>query len=54
MSILVIAEHDNESLNASTLSTLAAAAEIGGDVTVLVAGHKCECSSDRSASGRWC
>ncbi|MCL4115009.1 UNVERIFIED_CONTAM: hypothetical protein GTU68_036123 [Idotea baltica] len=39
MSILVIAEHDNASLNASTLSTLAAAAEIGGDVTVLVAGH---------------
>ncbi len=39
MSILVIAEHDNASLNASTLSTLAAAAQIGGDVTVLVAGH---------------
>ena len=39
MSILVVAEHDNASLNASTLSTLAAAAEIGGDVTVLVAGH---------------
>ena len=39
MSILVVAEHDNASLNASTLSTLAAASEIGGDVTVLVAGH---------------
>ena len=39
MSILVIAEHDNETLNASTLSTLAAAAEIGGDISVLVAGH---------------
>ncbi|MGK0269692.1 MAG: electron transfer flavoprotein alpha subunit [Cocleimonas sp.] len=39
MSILVIAEHNNASLNASTLSTLAAAAAIGGDVTVLVAGH---------------
>lgn len=39
MSILVIAEHDNASLNASTLSTLAAAAAIGGDVNVLVAGH---------------
>lgn len=39
MSILVIAEHDNANLNASTLSTLAAAANIGGDITVLVAGH---------------
>ncbi|MEH6457118.1 MAG: FAD-binding protein [Cocleimonas sp.] len=39
MSILVIAEHDNASLNASTLSALAAATEIGGDITVLVAGH---------------
>lgn len=39
MSILVVAEHDNASLNASTLSTLAAAAAIGGDVDVLVAGH---------------
>jgi len=39
MSILVVAEHDNASLNASTLSALAAATEIGGDITVLVAGH---------------
>ena len=39
MSILVIAEHDNTNLNANALSTLAAAAEIGGDVTVLIAGH---------------
>lgn len=39
MSILVVAEHDNASLNASTLSALAAATEIVGDITVLVAGH---------------
>ena len=39
MSILVVAEHDNASLNASTLSAIAAATEIGGDITVLVAGH---------------
>ena len=38
-SILVIAEHDNANLNANTLSTLAAAAEIGGGISVLVAGH---------------
>lgn len=38
MSILVIAEHDNAELNASTLNTVAAASQIGGDVHVLVAG----------------
>jgi electron transfer flavoprotein alpha subunit len=39
MSILVIAEHNNTELNASTLHTVTAASQIGGDITVLVAGH---------------
>ncbi|QSI75064.1 MULTISPECIES: electron transfer flavoprotein subunit alpha/FixB family protein [Niveibacterium] len=39
MTILVIAEHDNASLKASTLNTITAAAAIGGDIHVLVAGH---------------
>ncbi|MBV8657915.1 MAG: FAD-binding protein [Burkholderiales bacterium] len=39
MAILVIAEHDNAHLKASTLNTVAAATKIGGDVHVLVAGH---------------
>ncbi|MBV1776962.1 FAD-binding protein [Burkholderiaceae bacterium DAT-1] len=39
MTILVIAEHDNAQLKASTLNALAAAQKIGGDVHVLVAGH---------------
>ena len=43
MTILVIAEHDNASLKAATLNTVAAAHEVakfaGGDVHVLVAGH---------------
>lgn len=38
MSILVIADHDNSELKASTRVALAAAAAIGGDVDVLVAG----------------
>jgi electron transfer flavoprotein alpha subunit len=42
MAILVIAEHDNAHLKASTLHTLAAAKAIGGDVHVLVAGAGCE------------
>ena len=38
MSILVIAEHDNAELHVSTLNTVAAATQIGGDVHLLVAG----------------
>lgn len=38
MVALVIAEHDNASLKASTLHTVTAAAQAGGDVHVLVAG----------------
>ena len=50
MSILVIAEHDNQALKPSTLSTLAAAAQMGGDVTLLVAGNGCAAAAD-AASG---
>ena len=39
MTILVIAEHDNKVLAPATLNTVAAAAEIGGDIHVLVAGQ---------------
>ena len=36
MSILVVAEHDNSTLNPVTLNVLAAAGAIGGDVTVTI------------------
>jgi len=39
MSILVVAEHDNRTLAAPTLHTLAAACQIGADIVVLVAGR---------------
>ncbi|MCB2006369.1 MAG: FAD-binding protein [Rhodoferax sp.] len=39
MTALVIAEHDNASIKGATLNTVAAAAQCGGDVHVLVAGH---------------
>ncbi|QAU33776.1 FAD-binding protein [Janthinobacterium sp. 17J80-10] len=39
MTALVIAEHDNASLKSSTAHTVTAAAQCGGDVHVLVAGH---------------
>ncbi|MFT6724692.1 MAG: electron transfer flavoprotein alpha subunit [Arenicella sp.] len=38
MTTLVIAYHDNAELNASTLNTVTAATQVGGDVHVLVAG----------------
>ncbi len=41
MSILVIAEHDGKQLKSGTANTVTAAAKIGGDITVLVAGHQC-------------
>jgi electron transfer flavoprotein alpha subunit len=41
MAILVYAEHDNSSLKAETLKTVAAAQAIGGDIHLLVAGHNC-------------
>jgi electron transfer flavoprotein alpha subunit len=39
MAVLVIAEHDNASIKGATLNTVTAAAQCGGDVHVLVAGH---------------
>ena len=39
MAALVIAEHDNASIKGATLNTVTAAAQCGGDVHVLVAGH---------------
>jgi len=49
MSILVIAEHDNNTLNAATLNVVAAAQEIGGDITVLVAGSGAQAVADAAA-----
>ncbi|MCE2999261.1 MAG: FAD-binding protein, partial [Betaproteobacteria bacterium] len=41
MAILVIAEHDGKQLKPGTTNTVTAAAKIGGDLTVLVAGSGC-------------
>ena len=49
MSILVIAEHDNKTLNVATLNVVAAAQKIGGDVTVLVAGSGAQAVADAAA-----
>ena len=50
MSILVVAEHDNAQLKEATLSTVAAAAAIGGDITVLVAGQDCDGAAQQASA----
>ena len=49
MSILVFAEHDNSTLKAETLKTVAAAQAIGGDITLLVAGYNCQTVADAAS-----
>lgn len=49
MSVLVYAEHDNAVLAPVTLSVVAAAKKIGGDITVLVAGQGCAAVADAAA-----
>ncbi|WP_290702223.1 FAD-binding protein [Amphritea sp.] len=50
MTILVIAEHDNQALKPATLNTLAAAQQIGGDIELLVAGLNCQAVADAAAA----
>jgi electron transfer flavoprotein alpha subunit len=40
MAVLVVAEHDNQSVRKATLNTVAAAQKLGGDIDVLIAGHQ--------------
>lgn len=49
MALLVIAEHDNETLASSTLHVIDAAGKIGGDVHVLVAGSGCGAVAEQAA-----
>ena len=49
MTSLVIAEHDNASIKGATLNTVTAAAAIGGDVHVLVAGEGAQAAAAAAA-----
>lgn len=49
MTTLLIAEHDNETLSDQTHKALTAAAEMGGDINVLVAGNGCAGVADAAA-----
>ncbi len=50
MKTLVIAEHDNATLKAATLNTVAAAQALGGDIDILVAGSGCEAAAQAAAA----
>ena len=47
---LIIAEHDNTVLKATTLNTIAAATRVGGDIHVLVAGGNCVAVAQAAAA----
>lgn len=49
MSNLVVADHNNEAVNASTLVAIAAAKAIGGDVDVLIAGANCAAAGEAAS-----
>ncbi len=49
MTILVVAEHDNASLKGATLNTVSAAAKLGGDIVILVAGSSAGAAAEAAA-----
>ena len=49
MATLLLAEHDNASLSDQTAKALSAAAKIGGDVDILVAGKGAKAAADAAA-----
>lgn len=50
MSILVLIEHDNNEINAASLNTLAAAKQIGGEITALVVGEGVSAVAEKVAA----
>ena len=49
MTILLVADHDNQNLSDQTAKVLTAAQKIGGDVHVLVAGKGAKAAADQAA-----
>ncbi|ACM37896.1 MULTISPECIES: electron transfer flavoprotein subunit alpha/FixB family protein [Rhizobium/Agrobacterium group] len=49
MAILLLADHDNATISEQTAKTLTAAAKIGGDIHVLVAGANAKPAADAAA-----
>ncbi len=49
MAVLVVAKHNNEHLDESTAKTVAAAAALGDEIHVLVAGKDCKAATEEAA-----
>ncbi|SAL58821.1 electron transfer flavoprotein subunit alpha/beta [Caballeronia choica] len=49
MPVLVIAEHDNQALKTATLNAVTAAARLGDDIHILVAGAQCAKVAEQAA-----
>ncbi|MEM7397932.1 MAG: electron transfer flavoprotein subunit alpha/FixB family protein, partial [Pseudomonadota bacterium] len=49
MAVLLLAEHDNETLAPTTAKALTAAKEFGSDVDILVVGEGCQAVADEAA-----
>jgi electron transfer flavoprotein alpha subunit len=49
MTVLVVAEHTGEAIAPASLSTITAATELSGDVTVLIAGKDCGAAAQAAA-----
>jgi len=50
MALLILAEHNNKSLHASTRHAVMAASQIGGDIHILVAGNACDDVAKQAAA----
>ncbi len=49
MGILILAEHDNNSIRPAVLNTVTAAQKIGGELHVVVVGHGCRGAAEQAA-----
>jgi electron transfer flavoprotein alpha subunit len=50
MKTLILAEHNNQTLNAATRHVLTAAQQLGAPITLLVAGHNCAAVAQQAAA----
>lgn len=49
MSLLIVAEHQNNALKSATLHTVSAATKLDQDITVLIAGFNCQAAAEETA-----
>ena len=50
MSILVVAEHNNQQLNSATLNAISAATQIGDTIDMIIAGKDCQAVAEQASN----